>query len=209
MKQLPDRLFSKWVPVATVTLLVLGYAWGVAWGPGVNERPYTSPLAHDTAREKRVWEIAEEIRAKSSLDAMPEILVTASSRGPLSFSEPFSPGAIGISTDMLHDDSPYTDSDVAAIIAHEFAHLENKDTYKFWKRAVADWNRDLESVADRRAAALAGCIAVRDLFDRHYDKAMKSYLNPDDPHPHPDDRIKSAGDCANGFTPTRYRRPLP
>lgn len=191
MVKMLDKLFSYVVLPVAVILLV----WGYLWGPSIYERSFAIPLDNQTPREQMVWKLAKQLKAKSTLAVMPEILATTSNKGSLSVSEPFAPGIIAVSTGILRDDSDFNESDVAAIIAHEIAHLESSDSYKFWKKFSADWQRDIEAAADRRAAALAGCVAVRSLFIRHYSKATQGWLNMSDPHPHPEDRIKAAGDC--------------
>lgn len=186
--------FLIYVMLPTAFMLLV---WGCLWGPGVYQRSLTAPLANDTLREQTVRTLAAEIRAKSKLKETPELLITVGNRGTISVSEPFSRGFIAFSEDIFQSDSDFNESDVAAIIAHEIAHLEAGDTYKIWKSlAPADWWREIELVADKRAAELAGCVAVRNLFSRHYEIALKGWENKKDPHPHPGDRIKAAGKCA-------------
>ena len=60
----------------------------------------------------------------------------------------------------------------------------------------ADWAREKELAADTFAAGITSCEIMHALIRNHLDGAMAGYNNPDDPHPHPDARLKAAGTCA-------------
>lgn len=188
---------SKRRSLYALALMAAPVFWGYFWGPAWALRAMATPLAFETAREALVWRLLRDVGSRSTLDATPELMVTLSDRGPLSVSQPFSAGIIAISTDMLHAGSDFTDSDLSAIVAHEIAHLENRDSFKLWTSASSAWHKDVELAADKRAAELVGCAAVRDLFVRHYRTALKHWDTAHDPHPHPDERIKALAKCAD------------
>lgn len=184
-----DRCFSVSLWIGLV-IIAVGYTFFPILGV-----KYDSLVGKESAREKLIHEVAAAYATKAGLDQAPDLVISKDPRAPLAARAILFNGIIAVSPSLL-DPTKYTDDDVRGVVAHEIGHLVRWDSYRVWNQFDADWAREKELAADTFAAGITSCEIMHALIRNHLDGAMAGYNNPDDPHPHPDARMKAAGTCA-------------